>query len=83
MSTCRYPSQSFRFNSDFLVSTKRKALFVVASSDVVETIISETETWLQFRDETETETLSHKPRPRPKPGSWRPRPETSHFSGGN
>jgi len=33
--------------------------FVCArSSDVVETVTSETETWLKFRDETETETLS-------------------------
>jgi len=28
------------------------------ASDVVETVTSETETWLKFRDETETETLS-------------------------
>jgi len=28
------------------------------SSDVVETVTSETETWLKFRDETETKTLS-------------------------
>jgi len=27
-------------------------------SDVVETVTSETETWLKFRDETETETFS-------------------------
>ena len=27
-------------------------------SDVVDTVTSETETWLKFRDETETETLS-------------------------
>jgi len=27
-------------------------------SDVVETVTSETETWLKFRDETETESLS-------------------------
>jgi len=26
------------------------------TSDVVETVTSETETWLKFRDETETET---------------------------
>jgi len=33
---------------------------VVSTSDVVETVTSETETatWLKFRDETETETLS-------------------------
>ena len=30
----------------------------VRSSDVVETVTSETETWLKFRDDTETETLS-------------------------
>jgi len=28
------------------------------NSDVVETVTSETETWLKFRDETDTETLS-------------------------
>jgi len=27
-------------------------------SDVVETVTSETETWLKFRDDTETEILS-------------------------
>jgi len=30
----------------------------LATSDVVETVTSETEPWLKFRDETETETLS-------------------------
>jgi len=37
-------------------------LVMLTTSDVVETVISETETetetWLKFRDETETETLS-------------------------
>ena len=31
---------------------------VMKISDVVETVTSETETWLKFRDETETETFS-------------------------
>jgi len=30
----------------------------ILTRDVVETVTSETETWLKFRDETETETLS-------------------------
>jgi len=52
---------------------------MLANSDIVETVTSETETWLKFRDETET--LSQKPRPRP--GNSRPSFETSHFSDGN
>jgi len=32
--------------------------WIYDSSDVVETVNSETETWFKFRDETETETLS-------------------------
>jgi len=51
----------------------------MSTSDVVETVTSETETWLKFRDETEA--LSNKPRPRP--GSSRTRLETSRFSDGN
>ena len=30
----------------------------VGTSDVVQAVTSETETWLKFRDETDTETLS-------------------------
>ena len=31
---------------------------LIVNSDVVETVTSETETWLKFRDKTETETSS-------------------------
>jgi len=34
--------------------TVQQALSKVTVSDVVETVTSETETWLKFRDETET-----------------------------
>jgi len=34
------------------------SLVVTITSDVVEIVTSETETWLKFRDETETKTLS-------------------------
>jgi len=34
-----------------------KVLLNARYSDVVETVTSETETWLKFRDETETETV--------------------------
>jgi len=46
--------------------------FCKITSDVVETVTSETEAWLKFRGESET-------------GSSRPRPRlnTSHFSDGN
>ena len=59
--------------------TTRNSKGIPISSDVVETVTSETETWLKFRDKTET--LSQQPRPRT--GSSSPRLETSHFSGGN
>jgi len=50
------------------------------SSDVVETVTFETETWLKFRDYTETETLSKTSRPRLETLlSSRPRLETSKF----
>ena len=42
-----------------------KLLLKIMNSDVVETVTfkTETETWLEFRDETETETSSKTPRP--------------------
>jgi len=49
------------------------SLLLVWPSDVVETVTSETKTWLKFR--VETETLSYKPRRRP--GCLRPRPHIS------
>jgi len=44
--------------TDELVSFRVPRSSEDVSSDVVETVISDTATWLKFRDETETETLS-------------------------
>jgi len=50
------PSLSWKW--PHIARIHRLPIEATATSDVVETVTSETETWLKFRDETETETLS-------------------------
>jgi len=60
MSSLPYVQRTFDWGGEMVlaveenVGTGRLLSLIVNTSDVVETVTYETETWLKFRDETET-----------------------------
>jgi len=55
---------SFFMDGTWLLVVPIKIEVGIPTSDVVETVTFETETWLKFRDETETSSKTPRSRPR-------------------